>query len=44
MMWTQQKKRNLLDDQDVCNITVSNERYDEAIEQALNDNEIEDGY
>ena len=43
-MWTQQKKRNLLDVQDVCEITVSTERHDESIEQALNDNEIEDGY
>ena len=41
MIYPQQHKRKLFDDQDFCEITVSSERYDEAIDQVLDDNNIE---
>ena len=44
VIYPQQQKIKIFDDQDVCDITVSAEQYDEAINQALDDNEIKDSY
>ena len=40
MIYPQQHKIKLFDDQNVCEITVLAEQYDEAIDQALDDNDI----
>ena len=44
MIYPHQRNRKLFDDRDVYEITVSSGRYDEAIDQALDDNKIEDSY
>ena len=44
MIYPHQNKRKLLYGQDVCDISVLDKRYDEAIDQAPNDNKIEDSY
>ena len=44
MIYPHQNKIKLMNDQDVYKITVSAERYYEAIDQALDENEIEDIY
>ena len=37
MIYLHQKKGKIFDDQDICEITVSAERYEEAIDQALDE-------
>ena len=40
MIYPQQQIIKLFDDQDVCEITVSDEQYDEAIDQSLDDSDV----
>ena len=40
MIYPQQQKRKFFDDRVVCETTMSAEQHDEAIDQALDGNEI----
>ena len=44
MIYPQQQKIKLFDDRDVCEITMSAEKYDKVIDQSLDENNIEDSY